>query len=165
MSYQEVSIDALSLNLSRPKVNLIEELVSAIRSSHAEIHAWIAATQQVFPVVQDRGEPQRRAAGGPRPSCGKRPRGPTNRAQAALHRFDQCGNFAARSGAGAAHQRRAPAPPSCRRRSAPAYRTTHPQDAGVFLGNLPLTAVPDAASSLPAHDQHVGISAGAPAGP
>ncbi|MEU1593561.1 hypothetical protein ABZ468_12050 [Streptomyces sp. NPDC005708] len=55
MSYQEVSMDELSLNVGKSKLDVIEALISAIRSSHADIDAWITTTQQVFPVVQDRG--------------------------------------------------------------------------------------------------------------
>ncbi|RRR81758.1 hypothetical protein [Streptomyces sp. RP5T] len=55
MSYQEVSMDELSRNVGKPKLNVIEALISAIRSSHTEVDAWIAATQRVFPVIQDRG--------------------------------------------------------------------------------------------------------------
>ncbi|MEU3521604.1 hypothetical protein ABZ770_41285 [Streptomyces sp. NPDC006654] len=55
MSYQEVSMDELSQNVGKPKLAVIEALISAIRSSHAEIDAWIATTQIVFPVIQDRG--------------------------------------------------------------------------------------------------------------
>ncbi|MEU6406997.1 hypothetical protein [Streptomyces sp. NPDC046985] len=55
MSYQEVSMDELSRNLGKPKLDVIEALITAIRSSHAEIDAWIATTQHVFPVIQDRG--------------------------------------------------------------------------------------------------------------
>lgn len=55
MSYQEVSMDELSLNVGKPKLDVIEALISAIRSSHADIDTWIATTQRVFPVVQDRG--------------------------------------------------------------------------------------------------------------
>jgi hypothetical protein len=31
------------------------ELISAIRSSHDEIDAWLAAAETTFPVIQDRG--------------------------------------------------------------------------------------------------------------
>ncbi|MGV9625367.1 hypothetical protein [Streptomyces sp. NPDC003487] len=55
MSYQEVSMDELSRNIGKPKLDVIEALISAIRSSHAEIDAWVTTTQRVFPVIQDRG--------------------------------------------------------------------------------------------------------------
>ncbi|WP_051755564.1 DUF6192 family protein [Kitasatospora purpeofusca] len=55
VSYTEVSMDELALNVGGSKLEAIEELIGAIRSSHDAIDAWIAATQQAFPVVQDRG--------------------------------------------------------------------------------------------------------------
>ncbi|MEV5161342.1 hypothetical protein [Streptomyces sp. NPDC053728] len=55
MSYQEVSMEELSRNVGRPKLDVIEALIAAIRSSHAEVDVWIATTQHVFPVIQDRG--------------------------------------------------------------------------------------------------------------
>lgn len=55
MSYQEVSMDELSTNIGKPKLEPIEALISAIRSSPAAIDAWIATTQHVFPVIQDHG--------------------------------------------------------------------------------------------------------------
>ncbi|GAA3905782.1 hypothetical protein GCM10022207_88940 [Streptomyces lannensis] len=55
VSYQEVSMDELSLNVGKPKLDVIKALISAIRSSHADIDAWIATTQRVFPIIQDRG--------------------------------------------------------------------------------------------------------------
>lgn len=55
MSYTEVSMDDLILNVGKSKLDVIEELIGAIRSSHSAIDAWIAATQQAFPVMQDRG--------------------------------------------------------------------------------------------------------------
>lgn len=55
MSYREVSAEQLSLNVSEPKLAAVEQLISAVRTSHAEIDAWVATTQEAFPVVQDRG--------------------------------------------------------------------------------------------------------------
>ncbi|MGI5401892.1 hypothetical protein ACQEVG_21105 [Streptomyces sp. CA-135486] len=55
MPYQEVSMEQLSLNVRKPKLDVLEELVSAIRTSHDEVDAWIVTTQQAFPVIQDRG--------------------------------------------------------------------------------------------------------------
>ncbi|MFJ8013777.1 hypothetical protein [Streptomyces sp. NPDC096339] len=55
MPYQEVSMDELSLNVGRPKLDVIEALISAVQSSHADIDDWITTTRQVFPVIQDRG--------------------------------------------------------------------------------------------------------------
>jgi hypothetical protein len=55
MSYREVSVEQLSLNVSESKLAAVEQLISAVRTSHAEIDAWVAITQEAFPVVQDRG--------------------------------------------------------------------------------------------------------------
>lgn len=55
MSYREVSVEQLSLNVSESKLAAVEQLISAVRTSHAEIDAWVATTQEAFPVVQDRG--------------------------------------------------------------------------------------------------------------
>ncbi|MEU9713867.1 hypothetical protein [Streptomyces sp. NPDC047976] len=55
MPYREVSMDELRLNTSTPKLDVIQALISAIRSSHADIDAWITTRQQAFPVIQDRG--------------------------------------------------------------------------------------------------------------
>ncbi|QKW28986.1 hypothetical protein HUT11_24865 [Streptomyces seoulensis] len=55
MPYREVSMDELSLNVCKPKLDVIEALIGAIRSSHADIDDWITTTQQFFPVIHDRG--------------------------------------------------------------------------------------------------------------
>ncbi|MFI1398747.1 hypothetical protein [Streptomyces sp. NPDC020681] len=55
MPYQEVSMEQLSLNVSKPKLDVLEELISAIRTSHDEVDAWVVTTQHAFPVIQDRG--------------------------------------------------------------------------------------------------------------
>ncbi|MER5203794.1 hypothetical protein [Streptomyces sp. NPDC002825] len=55
MPYQEVSLEELRLNVGGQKLDALLELISAIRSSHDEIDAWLAAAQQAFPVIQDRG--------------------------------------------------------------------------------------------------------------
>ncbi|WP_145953702.1 MULTISPECIES: hypothetical protein [Streptomyces] len=55
MPYQEVSLEELRQNVGRQKLDALLELISAIRSSHDEIDAWLAAAQQAFPVIQDRG--------------------------------------------------------------------------------------------------------------
>ncbi|WP_369166423.1 hypothetical protein AB5J49_00310 [Streptomyces sp. R28] len=55
MPYQEVSMDQLSLNVSEPKLEVLEELISAARTSHDEVDAWVATVRDAFPVVQDRG--------------------------------------------------------------------------------------------------------------
>ncbi|MFE4057830.1 hypothetical protein ACFXP3_16310 [Streptomyces sp. NPDC059096] len=55
MPYQEVSVAELRLNVSQQKLDVVMELISAIRSSHEEIDAWLAGAVQTFPVVQDHG--------------------------------------------------------------------------------------------------------------
>ncbi|WP_405901832.1 hypothetical protein OG696_40955 [Streptomyces sp. NBC_00656] len=55
MPYQEVSVAELRLNVGRQKLDVVLELVRAIRSSHEEIDAWLVGAVQRFPVVQDRG--------------------------------------------------------------------------------------------------------------
>ncbi|WP_031521966.1 hypothetical protein [Streptomyces sp. NRRL F-5123] len=55
MPYQEVSTDELRRNLSSPKLAVVEALIRAVRSSHAEIDAWIDTTERAFPVAEDRG--------------------------------------------------------------------------------------------------------------
>lgn len=55
MPYQEVSVEQLRANVRKPKLDVVEELISAIRTSHDRVDAWVATTQQAFPVIQDRG--------------------------------------------------------------------------------------------------------------
>ncbi|MEU3822413.1 hypothetical protein AB0E74_22745 [Streptomyces sp. NPDC030392] len=55
MPYQEVSLEELRLNVGGRKLDVLIELISAIRSSHDEIDAWLAAAETTFPVIQDRG--------------------------------------------------------------------------------------------------------------
>ncbi|MFD5036583.1 hypothetical protein ACFWMX_13340 [Streptomyces sp. NPDC058378] len=55
MPYQEVSVAELRLNVGRRKLDVVMELVSAIRSSHEEIDAWLAGTVRTLPVLQDHG--------------------------------------------------------------------------------------------------------------
>ncbi|MFF8259047.1 hypothetical protein [Streptomyces virginiae] len=55
MPYREVSMDELRLNVGESKLAVIEALISAVRSSHADIDAWISTTQKALPVIQDRG--------------------------------------------------------------------------------------------------------------
>ncbi|MFG2123824.1 hypothetical protein [Streptomyces sp. NPDC048710] len=55
MPYREVSWEQLSLNVGKPKLDVLKQLISAIRTSPAEIDAWVATTQDAFPVIQDRG--------------------------------------------------------------------------------------------------------------
>lgn len=57
MPYQEVSVEELRLNVGRQKLDALVELISAIRSSHDEIHAWLASAEKAecpgTPVGQD----------------------------------------------------------------------------------------------------------------
>jgi hypothetical protein len=55
MPYQEVSLEEPRLNVGRQKLDALMELISAIRSSHDETDVWLAAAEQTFPVIQDRG--------------------------------------------------------------------------------------------------------------
>jgi hypothetical protein len=55
MSYQEVTVEQLRMNVREPKLTAVEELISAIRTSHDAIDAWIVAAEQAFPIIQDRG--------------------------------------------------------------------------------------------------------------
>ncbi|MYR28045.1 MULTISPECIES: hypothetical protein [unclassified Streptomyces] len=55
MPYREVSVAELRLNVGQQKLNVVMELVSAIRSSHEEIDAWLSGAVQTFPVLQDHG--------------------------------------------------------------------------------------------------------------
>ncbi|MFI1980190.1 hypothetical protein [Streptomyces wedmorensis] len=54
MSYREVSMRDLSLNVGQEKLEALEALINAIRSSRAQIDAWAAGAERVFPVVEDR---------------------------------------------------------------------------------------------------------------
>ncbi|ARF75003.1 hypothetical protein ACPEIF_02065 [Streptomyces sp. NPDC012600] len=55
MTYQEVSVEELRLNVGSRKLESVMELIDAIRSSHDEIDAWLASAVRTFPVVLDRG--------------------------------------------------------------------------------------------------------------
>ncbi|WP_159061943.1 hypothetical protein [Streptomyces sp. WM6368] len=55
MPYQEVSLEELRLNVGRQKLDAVMALISAIQSSHDEIDAWLAAAEDTFPVIEDRG--------------------------------------------------------------------------------------------------------------
>lgn len=48
-------MDGCSLNISEPNLAVLEELISAVRTSHDEVDAWVATVRDDFPVVQDRG--------------------------------------------------------------------------------------------------------------
>ncbi|MEU9100036.1 hypothetical protein [Streptomyces sp. NPDC048361] len=55
MPYREVSLAELRLNVSQQKLDVVTELIRAIRSSHEEIDAWLSGTVQTFPVLQHHG--------------------------------------------------------------------------------------------------------------
>ncbi|MFF3460401.1 hypothetical protein ACFYXH_40195 [Streptomyces sp. NPDC002730] len=55
LSYQEVSIEQLRMNVHKSKLEVVEELISAIRTSPDEVDAWIVTTQQACPVIHDSG--------------------------------------------------------------------------------------------------------------
>jgi hypothetical protein len=55
MSYQEVTAEELRTNVGEAKLDVIESLIRAIRSSPDQIDAWIRTTEQAFPVIHDRG--------------------------------------------------------------------------------------------------------------
>lgn len=57
MPYQEVSMEQLSHNVRKAKLDALAELIRALRTSHDEIDAWVVTAQQAFPVIQDRGFP------------------------------------------------------------------------------------------------------------
>jgi len=69
--HQEVSMEQLSLHVRKSKLAVLERLISAIRASHDEIDAWVAAAQDAFPVIQDRGFQSAAEGNGyrSRPSC------------------------------------------------------------------------------------------------
>lgn len=55
MPYSEVSMQDLRLNVHQRKFDVVEELINAIRSSHARIDVWTASAEQAFAVIEDRG--------------------------------------------------------------------------------------------------------------
>jgi hypothetical protein len=55
MPYKEVSLEELRLNVGRQKLDALIRLISAIRSSHDEIDAWLASAEKTFPVIEDCG--------------------------------------------------------------------------------------------------------------
>ncbi|WP_153455151.1 hypothetical protein [Streptomyces smaragdinus] len=55
MTYREVSMEELRRNVGESKLEVIEGLITAIRTSHARIETWITTTRQTFPVIHDRG--------------------------------------------------------------------------------------------------------------
>lgn len=55
MPYEEVSLEELRLNVGGRKLAALTEPIGAIRSSHHEVDAWVAAAKRTFPTVEDRG--------------------------------------------------------------------------------------------------------------
>ena len=55
MTYQEVTHEDLRTHVTAPKLQAVEDLIRAVRTSPDEIDAWIAAAEQAHPVVHDRG--------------------------------------------------------------------------------------------------------------
>lgn len=51
----EVSLEQLGRYVGGPKLAAIEDLIRAVRSSPAEIDAWIEHAEHAFPVAADRG--------------------------------------------------------------------------------------------------------------
>ena len=54
MSYQEVTVPELEQHLTEAKLQVIKELIQAIRRSPEDIDTWIT-TVNTWPPVQDRG--------------------------------------------------------------------------------------------------------------
>ena len=55
MSYQEVTLQELRTHVGEAKLQAVESLINAIRSSPEQTDAWIRTTEQDFPVIHDRG--------------------------------------------------------------------------------------------------------------
>ena len=55
MPYREVTERELRENVGPAKLEVVEQLISAIRSSPEDIDAWIRTVKLTFPVIQDRG--------------------------------------------------------------------------------------------------------------
>ena len=55
MPYQEVTERELRQNVGPAKLEVVEQLISAIRSSPEAIDAWINTVRRTFPMIQDRG--------------------------------------------------------------------------------------------------------------
>ncbi|MCX4744988.1 hypothetical protein OG455_05525 [Kitasatospora sp. NBC_01287] len=55
MGYQEVTIEQLRLNVGPSKLDIVEQLIGALRSSPEAVDAWVVATERAFPVIEDRG--------------------------------------------------------------------------------------------------------------
>jgi hypothetical protein len=55
MPYSEVTIEELRTRVHGTKWEAVEALIGAIRSSPDQVDAWISATEEAFPIAQDRG--------------------------------------------------------------------------------------------------------------
>ncbi|WP_141726222.1 hypothetical protein [Actinacidiphila rubida] len=55
MRYSEVTAEQLAANVSRAKLDTIEALIQAIRTSHAAIDAWVTDAERAFGLIDDRG--------------------------------------------------------------------------------------------------------------
>ncbi|RCV51640.1 hypothetical protein [Marinitenerispora sediminis] len=55
MPYEEVTVEQLRTHVGRPKLDAVEALISAIRTSPEMVDAWISAAEEAFPVSRDRG--------------------------------------------------------------------------------------------------------------
>jgi hypothetical protein len=55
MSYQEQTLQELRTHVGETKLQTVESLISAIRSSPEQIDAWVHANEQAFPMIHDRG--------------------------------------------------------------------------------------------------------------
>ncbi len=60
MPYTEVTLEQLRTHVSERKMEAIDMLIAAIRTSHEEIDAWADAVQREFPVIFDRGSGEAR---------------------------------------------------------------------------------------------------------
>ena len=55
MTYREVTRRELEAHVRADKLEAVEALIDAIRSSPDRIDAWIHSTERAFPVIHDRG--------------------------------------------------------------------------------------------------------------
>lgn len=55
MTYQEVTEQELQTHVDAGKLQAIEALITAIRTSPDHIDAWILSAEDTFPIIHDRG--------------------------------------------------------------------------------------------------------------
>lgn len=55
MAYQEVTDEELRTHVGTVKLQVVEDLIRAVRTSPDEIDAWIVGAEQMFPMVHDSG--------------------------------------------------------------------------------------------------------------